>query len=101
MNETEAVDKILTFKPDIVFVQYEKGKFDGLNIIQKTKDKLNKWKMPIFNLLDFKNEVIRYDINELTDISKCIGNKLNALIRTKPCDDRIIDIIKEYKENNY
>ena len=99
-NEQDTLNEIIKLKPTMVFAKYETNGINGLDIAKKAGEKLGKWKMPIFNILDSKNEITENSIDKLTDISKAIGTKFNSLVR-KPYDDRIVDVIRDYKENRY
>ena len=99
-NEHDTLNKIIKLKPTMVFAKYEKNGLDGLDIAKKVGEKLGKWKMPVFNILDSKNEITEDSMDKLTDISKTIGTKFNSIVK-KPYNDRIVDIIKDYKENRY
>ena len=99
-NEQDTLDKIIKLKPEMVFAKYETDGINGLEIAKKAGETLGKWKMPIFNILDSKNEITEKNADQLSDIVKTVGSKLNSLIR-EPYNDRIPDIIKDYKENKY
>ena len=99
-NEQDTLNEIIKLKPTMVFAKYETNGLNGLDIAKKVGEKLGKWKMPVFNILDSKNEITENSIDKLTDISKAIGTKFNSLVR-EPYNDRIIDVIKDYKENRY
>ena len=100
VNEKDTLDEIIKLKPTMVFAKYESNGINGLNIAKKAGETLGKWKMPVFNILDSKNEITEDSIDKLTDVSKAIGSKFNSLLR-EPYGDRIIDVIKDYKENRY
>ena len=99
-SKKETLDKIISLKPTMVFAKYEAGGINGLEIAKEAEEKLGKWKMPIFNILDSKNEIAENSYNEFTDTIKVVGSKLNSLVR-KPYNDRIMNIIRDYKENRY
>ena len=100
INEKDTLDEIIKLKPTMVFAKYESDGINGLNIAKKAGETLGKWKMPVFNILDSKNEITEDSIDKLTDVSKAIGSKFNSLLR-EPYGDKIIDVIKDYKENRY
>lgn len=89
---TETYEKIINLKPEMVFTEYNFDNMNGLEIMKKSKEKLDKNNVPVFNLIvDNINE------NELQDAVKIMGNKLNALVR-RPYKERSISIIKDYVE---
>ena len=96
----DTLNKIVNLKPTMVFAKYAANGINGLEIAKKAGETLNKWKMPVFNILDSESIITEDSIEELTDVSKTIGKKLNSLIR-KPYNDRIVNIIKDYMENRY
>ena len=99
-NEQEILNEIIKLKPTMVFAKYDTDGINGLHVAKKVGETLGKWKMPVFNILDSRNEITEENINQMSDITKKIGTKFNSLVR-KPYNDRIINIIKDYKENRY
>ena len=100
VSTEDTLNKIVNLKPTMVFAKYAANGINGLEIAKKAGETLNKWKMPVFNILDSESIITEDSIEELTDVSKTIGKKLNSLIR-KPYNDRIVNIIKDYMENRY
>ena len=99
-NEQDALNEIIKLNPAMVFAKYESNGLNGLNVARKVGETLGKWKMPVFNILDSKNEITENNIDKLTDISKAIGTKFNSLL-IKPYNEKIVNVIKTYKEDRY
>ena len=99
-NEQDALNEIIKLNPAMVFAKYESNGLNGLNVAKKVGETLGKWKMPVFNILDSKNEITENDIDKLTNISKVIGTKFNSLL-IKPYNEKIVNVIKTYKEDRY
>ncbi len=99
-NEQDALNEIIKLNPAMVFAKYESNGLNGLNVAKKVGETLGKWKMPVFNILDSKNEITENDIDKLTNISKAIGTKFNSLL-IKPYNEKIVNVIKTYKEDRY
>lgn len=92
---TETYEKILNLKPEMVFTKYDLDNMNGLEIMKKSKEELDKNSVPLFNLIvDNINE------NELQYVVEIMGNKLNALVR-EPYNERVINILKDYNEYLY
>lgn len=91
----ETYEKIINLKPEMVFTEYNFDNMNGLEIMKKSREKLEKNNVPFFNLIvDNINE------NELQEAVEIMGNKLNALVR-KPYSERVINILKDYNEYLY
>ena len=88
----ETYDKIVKLKPEIVFSEYNYNNMSGLELIRKVKEKL-KDRFPNFNTIGQIPE------NELKEAIAIIGDRLNAFVR-QPYNERVIEIIKAYKEHN-
>ena len=72
----DTYNKIIEFKPEMVFTQYDFGtNMNGLDIIKKSKEALND-KVPAFNF-------IAMDIpkDDFIEAKKIIGDKMNTIIR--------------------
>lgn len=92
---TETYEKIVNLKPEMVFTKYDLDNMNGLEIMKKSKEELDKNSVPLFNLIvDNINE------NELQYVVEIMGNKLNALVR-EPYNERVINILKDYNEYLY
>ena len=92
----DAYNKIVNLKPEMVFAQYDMHDINGLEVAIKTKKNTN-IEIPIFNIFDDKNDISESELEKTINI---IGNKLNALIQ-EPYENRVQDIIKDYKEFKY
>lgn len=91
-NPEETYNKILEFKPEIVFSQYDFGtKINGLDIIRQTKKALNE-NVPAFNFIatDIPKE-------EYMEAKNIIGDKMNTIIREQT-EIRYNGIIEDYKK---
>lgn len=86
----ETYNKIVELKPEMVFAKYNFNNMTGLDLIRKTKDKLQD-EFPVFNTIG------EIPDNELMEAVKITGDKLNAAVR-KPYDGSAKNIIQEYKE---
>ena len=86
----ETYNKIVELKPEMVFAKYNFNNMTGLDLIRKTKDKLQD-EFPVFNTIG------EIPDNELMEAVKITGDKLNAAVR-KPYDGSAKNIIEEYKE---
>lgn len=92
----DAYNKIINLKPEMVFAQYDMHDINGLEVAIKTKKNTN-IEIPIFNIFNDKNDISESELEKTINI---IGNKLNALIQ-EPYENRVQDIIKDYKEFKY
>lgn len=92
----DAYNKIVNLKPEMVFAQYDMHDINGLEVAIKTKKNTNV-EIPIFNIFNDKNDISESELEKTINI---IGNKLNALIQ-EPYENRVQDIIKDYKEFKY
>lgn len=92
----DAYNKIVNLKPEMVFAQYDMHDINGLEVAIKTKKNTN-IEIPIFNIFNDKDDISESELEETINI---IGNKLNALIQ-EPYENRVQDIIKDYKEFKY
>lgn len=92
----DAYNKIVNLKPEMVFAQYDMQDINGLEVAIKTKKNTN-IEIPIFNIFNDKNDISESELEKTINI---IGNKLNALIQ-EPYENRVQDIIKDYKEFKY
>lgn len=92
----DAYNKIVNLKPEMVFAQYDMHDINGLEVAIKTKKNTNV-EIPIFNIFNDKNDISKSELEKTINI---IGNKLNALIQ-EPYENRVQDIIKDYKEFKY
>ena len=95
-NGNDAYNKIIDLKPEMVFAGYNMPDINGLEIAIKTKENKN-IETPIFNIFNDKNDIPEQELQKTINV---IGNKLNALIQ-EPYENRVEDIIKDYKEYKY
>lgn len=87
----DTYNKIVDLQPEIVFSKYNLGDMNGLDIVKKSKEKLD-YKMPIFNFIT--NNISNEDYNQVINLA---GNKINAFI---PENDskKIVNILKDFNE---
>ncbi len=91
----DTYNKIIELKPEIVFSKYDLDKMDGLEVIRKTKEKLQT-EMPMFNIITSVN----IPDEQLQKTVSDVGTKLSNLIRTDTIKLGIVkDIMNDYKEN--
>ena len=91
----DTYNKIIELKPEVVFSKYDLDKMDGLEIIRKTKEKLQA-EMPMFNVITSVN----IPDEQLQKTVSNVGTKLSNLIRTDAIKFGIVkDIMNDYKEN--
>ena len=84
-------NKIVELQPDMVFAEYRMSDMNGIELIKKSREKLEK-NTPMFNII---GENIPFE--ELEKSSNDIGDNVNALLKNDD-KDKIIKILKEYKE---
>lgn len=89
----DAYNKIVELKPEIVFSKYNYNDMSGLELIKKTKEKLQD-SFPSFNTIG------EIPDNELMEAIHITGSKLNACV-IQPYDGSAKDIVKAYKEYKY
>ena len=97
-NPEDTYNKIIEFKPEMVFSKYDFGtNMNGLDIIKQSKEALNE-NVPAFNFiaLDIPKE-------EYLEAKKIIGDKMNTIIReqTQTRYEGIIDNYKEYLNSQF
>lgn len=89
----DTYNKIVDLKPDVVFSKYDFNDMPGLELVKRTKEKLQD-SFPSFNTI---GEIPDEELMEVINIS---GNKLNTSVKTT--DARAAkDIIEAYKEYKY
>lgn len=86
----EAYNKIIDLKPEVVFSNYNYSDITGLELIKKTKEKLQD-NFPSFNTIG------EIPDDELIEAMHITGNKLNACVR-QPYEGEAKNIVKAYKE---
>ena len=88
----DTYNKIIKFKPEMVFAKYDFGtNMNGLDIIKQSKEALND-NVPAFNFI--ATDIPKEDFLEAKRI---IGDKMNTIIREEN-PSRYTGIIKDYKE---
>ena len=90
-NGINTYNKIVELQPDMVFAEYRMSDMNGIELIKKSREKLEK-NTPMFNII---GENIPFE--ELEKSSNDIGDNVNALLKNDD-KDKIIKILKEYKE---
>lgn len=90
-NGKETYSKIIDLQPDIVFTEYNMDQMESLDIIIKSKEKLEN-SVPVFNFITNKS----IEDTELKQAIHILGNKMNSLV-SEPINDIILYILKEYK----
>ena len=91
----DTYNKIIELKPEVVFSKYDLDVMNGLEIMRKTKEKLQE-EMPIFNIVTS----INIPEEELQKTVSDVGTKLSSLIRTNTIKLGIVkDIMNDYKFN--
>ncbi len=91
-NGIDTYNKIINLKPEMVFANYNMNGMNGLEILQRSKERL-KTEMPIFNFIT--NELPRNEINLLVNVA---DHKINALISENQKEESIVNTLKEYKK---
>lgn len=88
----ETYRKIVDLKPEMVFTKFDLDKMDGLEIIKKSKENMDK--IPVFNIISDK--ILDSKVKEMLEVA---GMNLNALIdENEEMETRVKTILKEYKE---
>lgn len=93
---TDGIDtynKIVELEPELVFSKYNFDNMSGLELVSKTKEKLQE-RFPVFNTIG------EIPDNELMQILNITGDKLNADV-TEPYAESASEIIEAYKEYKY
>lgn len=82
--------KIVELKPELVFSKYNFSNMSGLELIRKTKEKLQD-QFPSFSTIG------EIPDNELMEVINITENKLNACV-IQPYEGTVLDIAKAYNE---
>ena len=90
-NGADTYKKIIDLQPEMAFMNYNFDDMNGLDIIKKSKEKLDT-RIPVFNLIG--NNIPEKECNEFINIA---GIKMNTIISNFN-KDRIVGILKDYKE---
>lgn len=90
-NAQETFDKIIEYKPQMVFTEYYFPTMSGLDIMKKSIEQLND-KAPVFNMI-----ADSIPDNEMEEAVTLEGRKMNTIIRNR-YPERYVDIMKDYKE---
>lgn len=96
-NGKETYNKIIDFKPEVVFAKIDMDNMSSMEIIKKSKEDLRE-NVPVFNFITNKSVSDEY----MKEAYNIIGRNLNSFV-TEPVDNIEIDNImanyKQYKEN--
>ena len=87
----DTYSKILSEKPEMVFLQYNFKDLSGYDIITNLAEKMQ-LELPIFNVISKK-----ISDGELMQMITKTNSKLNTWISSNNYNDRYLDIIKQYK----
>ena len=89
-NGTEAYNKIVDLKPEIVFAKHDFNNMTSIDIMKRSKEKLDN-NIPVFNIIvdDISND----DLKQAQDI---VGNKLGLIRRPYPF--MVTNVLSEYKD---
>lgn len=93
INSTEAYNKIIDLKPEIVFAKIDMDSMSSIELMKKSKEDLQD-NIPIFNFITKQNVSSEY-IKEAYNI---IGRKLNPFVEEPINKLEINSIMKNYKE---
>ena len=91
-NGINTYNRIIELQPDMVFAEYNMKDMNGIELIKKSREKLEN-KTPLFNMIGDN-----ISLQDLMKASNDIGYNVNALLENHD-KDKIIKILKEYKEN--
>lgn len=92
LNGKETYNKIIELQPEMVFSKYNMEDMKSIEILKGIKQKLND-NTPVFNF--FADEMPMEEVEKAYDI---IGDKLNSLLGNECDKERIITVLKDYKE---
>ena len=84
----ETFDKIIELKPEIVFVEYDMGDMDVLEMMEKTADYFGKEEAPLFKFISNK-----YELNKKENNKK---NKEEEILIKSMGTQGIIEELEEY-----
>lgn len=88
----DTYNKIIDTKPELVFANYNLGEMNGIELIKKSKEKLDR-EVPIFNFI--ANKLSQAEFEQLLDIA---DDKATAIINERKKEESIINTIEEYKK---
>lgn len=88
----DTYNKIIDTKPELVFADYNLGEMNGIELIKKSKERLDK-EVPIFNFI--ANKLSKAEFEQLLDIA---DDKATAIINERKKEESIINTIEEYKK---
>lgn len=88
----DTYNKIVALQPEMVFANYNLNDMNGLELIEKSKEKLDT-EIPIFNFIS--NNIPEKEFEQVIDIA---GNKINALIQENQKEEKIVNTLEEYKK---
>ena len=91
-NGIDTYNKIVNLKPEIVFAEYNLEGMSGLELVEKSKQKLND-EMPVFNFIS--DNIPEEQVEEIVNIA---GNKVMQLIQKNQMADKIVNALREYND---
>ena len=91
-NGIDTYNKIINLKPEMVFAEYNLKGMNGLELIEKSKEKLDN-EIPVFSFIS--NNIPEEQINKIVNIA---GDKVMQLIQKNQVADKIVNALEEYNE---
>lgn len=91
-NGIDTYNKIINLKPEMVFAEYNLEGMNGLELIEKSKEKLDN-EIPVFSFIS--NNIPEEQINKIVNIA---GDKVMQLIQKNQVADKIVNALEEYNE---
>lgn len=91
-NGIDTYNKIVDLQPEMVFTRYDLSDMNAIDIVKNSKTQLDS-KMPIFNVIT--DNLTENEFRQITDIAR---NKVNAFIPETNKEERITNILKDFKE---
>lgn len=91
-NGRDTYNKIIDLKPEIVFSTYNLDDMDAIQLVEKTKEKLNV-EAPVFNFI--ASELPERELEKLWEIG---DNKVTAIINETKKENGIISALEDYKK---
>ena len=88
----EVCQKIISLKPEAVFMEYNMSTMTGLDIMKETKRQLGNDNIPIFNL--FADKMPREEAQKAYSV---IGRKLNAWVEEND-EKTLVNVLKQYQD---
>ena len=91
-NGIDTYNKIVNLKPEVVFAEYDLEGMNGLELVEKSKQKLNN-EMPVFNFIS--DNIPEEQVEEIVNIT---GDKVMQLIQKNQVADKIVNALREYND---